>query len=508
MDALDLARWQFAITTVYHFFFVPITIGMSALVAGLHTAYLRTRNPEYLRLSKFFGKLFVINFALGLVTGIVQEFQFGMNWSSYSRFVGDIFGAPLAFEALLAFFMESTFLGLWIFGWGRIPEKLHNACIWLVHIGTVLSAYFILAANSFMQHPVGYRLNAQTGRAEMADFVAVLLNKVQLVTFPHVVAGAYMVGGAMVMSVALYKMRQAHAGAATEPERRLHEGRDFDIREDVPMWRKAVRLGAITTLVAGLAVAITGDIQGKIMTEVQPMKMAAAEALYDTPPDGECANFSVLTVGKLDGSDAKNIIEIPCLLSFLGTGSFSGKIHGINEIERDYRAAFADGGDKAVMIKDLSGKETNYTAAPTYVPNIPMSYWNFRLMIGAGLFAAAVAAWALFALRGGRVPTAGWVKPVLILTPLATVLAHSFGWIFTEVGRQPWAVFGTMVTSTGVSPSVSTTDVWISMIVYTLLYGALAVVEVKLFLDYIRRGAEPYEPVARVADEDQLAFSY
>src|SRR5512144_2749188 len=193
MDALDLARWQFAITTVYHFFFVPVTIGLSALVAVFHTAWIRKRNPEMLRLAKFYGKLFTINFALGLVTGIVQEFQFGMNWSDYSRFVGDIFGAPLAIEALLAFFLESTFLGLWIFGWGRLPERLHAACIWAVHIGTLLSAYFILAANSWMQHPVGYRYNPVTGRAELTDFFAVLTNKVQLVTFPHVALSAYMV---------------------------------------------------------------------------------------------------------------------------------------------------------------------------------------------------------------------------------------------------------------------------------------------------------------------------
>src|SRR5690606_37014516 len=188
MDALDLARWQFGITTVYHFLFVPITIGLSLLVAILQTAWMRTRNPMWLRLTKFYGKLFTINFALGLVTGIVQEFQFGMNWSEYSRFVGDIFGAPLAVEALLAFFLESTFLGLWIFGWGRIPETLHAACMWLVHIGTVLSAYFILAANSFMQDPVGYVNNPETGRAELVDFWAVLTNKVQLATFPHTIA--------------------------------------------------------------------------------------------------------------------------------------------------------------------------------------------------------------------------------------------------------------------------------------------------------------------------------
>src|SRR6476620_9808479 len=221
MNATDLARWQFAITTVYHFLFVPITIGMSAIVAFFHTAWVRTHNEQWLRLAKFFGRLFLINFALGLVTGIVQEFQFGMNWSDYSRFVGDLFGAPLAIEALLAFFLESTFLGLWIFGWGRIPERLHAACMWSVHVGTLLSAYFILSANSFMQNPVGYRYNPQTHRAELTDFVAVLTNKVQLVTFPHVVAAAYMVGGAVVMAVSLWHLRRR------------------DVGDDAPMYRRS-----------------------------------------------------------------------------------------------------------------------------------------------------------------------------------------------------------------------------------------------------------------------------
>ena len=204
MGTVDIARWQFAITTVYHFFFVPVTIGLSAVVFGMQVAWLRTGKDEYLRLTKFFGKLFTINFAMGVVTGIVQEFQFGMNWSDYSRFVGDIFGAPLAIEGLLAFFLESTFLGLWIFGWDKLPRGLHAATMWLVHVGTLFSAWFILAANSWMQHPVGYTYNPDTGRAELHDFWAVMFNKVQLVTFPHVITAAYMTGGAFVLGVAAY----------------------------------------------------------------------------------------------------------------------------------------------------------------------------------------------------------------------------------------------------------------------------------------------------------------
>ena len=479
MDVLDLARWQFAITTVHHFFFVPVTIGLSAIVAWYHSRWIRTRDEGHLRMAKFLGKLFTINFALGLVTGIVQEFQFGMNWSSYSRFVGDIFGAPLALEALLAFFLESTFLGLWIFGWGRIPEKLHAATMWIVHIGTLLSAYFILAANSFMQHPVGYRINPETGRAEMSDFIAILTNEVQLVAFPHVITACYLVGGALVMAVGLHKLRRLTAKGGPDADRR--------------MYRHAARLGAVVVLVSGLGVAISGDVQGKVMTAVQPMKMAAAEALYDTPPEGECAPFSVLTIAGLGGEDPTHVIEVPCLLSFLGTGSFDGQVRGIADLENEYRASFSDG---------------ELTQSDTYIPPIAMTYWNFRLMMATGFFAMAAGAWVLWATRKDRVPMQRWVQGLIVLAPVATVLGHSFGWIFTEVGRQPWVVFGEMATHTAVSPSVGTADVWTSMIVFTLLYGALAVVEVKLLLTYIRRGAEPFEEPRLVEDDEPLEFAY
>ena len=477
MDNLDLARWQFAITTVYHFLFVPVTIGMSALVAWYHSAWVRRRRADDLRLAKFFGKLFTINFALGLVTGIVQEFQFGMNWSDYSRFVGDIFGAPLAIEALLAFFLESTFLGLWIFGWGRIPEKLHAACMWIVHVGTLLSAYFILAANSFMQNPVGYRYNPETKRAELTDFVAVLTNKVQLVTFPHVVTAAYMVGGAMVMAVALWHLRRRDVGA------------------DAGMYRRATRLGAVVVLVAGLGVAVTGDLQGKIMTEVQPMKMAAAEALYESS-DGN-APFSLFTVGSLDGSEEKFAITVPGVLSFLATGHFDGSVQGINELKAEYAQKYGTG--------------SPLTADATYTPNIPLSYWSFRLMIGVGVLAALIALLALWTTRGERIPRARWWHWAIMVAPLLPILGNSFGWIFTEVGRQPWLVFGVMATKTGVSPSVAAGEVVTSMVVYTLLYGLLAVVEVKLFLTYLRAGALPFEePVtpAKHDDDAPLAFAY
>jgi cytochrome d ubiquinol oxidase subunit I len=478
VDPLDLARWQFGIVTVYHFLFVPVTIGLSAIVAGYETAWVRTRNPAWLRLTKFFGKLFLINFAIGVVTGIVQEFQFGMNWSDYSRFVGDIFGAPLAIEGLLAFFLESTFLGLWIFGWDRLSPRLHASCIWIVHIGTLLSAYFILAANSWMQHPVGYSYNPKTGRAELHDFAAVLLNKVQLATFPHVIMSAYLTAGAFVVGVAFWSMQRS-------------EG---EIRET---FRRGVRTGAAVLLCAGLGVGVTGDISGKIMTEVQPMKMAAAEGLYTTQ---DHAPFSIFALGKLDGSGGHNVIQVPGLLSFLGTGSFGGRIQGIDQLRAQYAATYG---------QDPGAK---YYSPGDYTPVIPVTYWSFRLMIGLGLLCAAAALLILYVTRRGRAPTGRWWLRLAIVLPLLPLGANSFGWIFTEMGRQPWAVFGVMTTAQGVSPSVGAAAVATSLITFTLLYAVLAVIEVRLLLATVRAGLPDDPPPGSTGDADDadrpLAFAY
>jgi len=431
-----------------------------------------------LRLTKFFGKLFTINFALGLVTGIVQEFQFGMNWSDYSRFVGDIFGAPLAIEALLAFFLESTFLGLWIFGWDKLPPKLHAACMWLVAVGTLLSAYFILAANSWMQHPVGYRFNPVTGRAELTDFVAVLTNKVQLVTFPHTMTSAYMVGGAFVMAVGLWHLRKP------------------DVGQNASMYRKATRIGAWVTLVSALGVIVSGDLQGKVMTEVQPMKMAAAEALYNS--EGGNAPFSLLTVGSLDGSKETFSVKVPGLLSFLATGHFDGSVEGINEIKAKYE-------------KQYGADATARVFSQSYTPTIPLTYWTFRIMIGLGMVGALIAIAVLWSTRRDRIPRHRLWFWVVLATPLLPLFANSFGWIFTEAGRQPWIVFGVMTTTSGVSPNVSAGEVWTSLITLTLLYAVLAVIETKLLLRFIAAGAPDFEEPVDPADRDEnapLVFAY
>ena len=468
MEVLDLARWQFGITTVYHFFFVPLTIGLSVLVASMQTIWWRTGNERWLRLTKFFGKLFLINFAMGIATGIVQEFQFGMNWSDYSRFVGDIFGAPLAIEGLLAFFLESTFLGLWIFGWDRLKPGLHLACIWIAALGTVFSAYFILAANSFMQNPVGYTLNAGEGprRAHRLRRRA---------------------------------DQQGPAGDLPAPDRRLLHGRrrlrrgHRAVAHDAATltatrdaFRPAFRMGAVVLLVAGLGTMISGDFQGKVMTEVQPMKMAAAEGLYE---DAGPAPFSILTLGTLDGSEEVFKLEIPKLLSFLGTGTFDGEVRGIDSLQEEYEERFGPG---------------------DYKPNIPVTYWTFRLMITTGALAmAAGAADALGHPAGPDTDARRWLLRSAIVLPLLPLVANSFGWIFTEMGRQPWVVFGLMPTSSGVSPSTSVAEVATSLIVFTLLYGVLAVIEVKLLLRYVKAGLPEVEPPPDPDDVDApLAFAY
>ena len=466
MSPLDLSRWQFGITTVYHFLFVPLTIGLAFLVAGLQTAWVRSGNERYLRLTRFYGELFLINFALGVVTGIVQEFQFGMNWSAYSRFVGDIFGAPLAIEGLLAFFLESTFLGLWIFGWDRLPRLAHLATIWIAAIGTALSAFFILAANAWMQHPVGYQLDTAAGRAVQTDFLAVVTNPVAMITFPHTIVAAFLTAGAFMAAVALWRLWR-------------HPDRDADA------FRTAARVGAVTVLVAAVLVVVTGDQQGKVMTDVQPMKMAAAEALYKTE---QPASFSIFTIGSLDGRTELFSIRIPDLLSFLATGNLNGRVEGINDLQSQYQATYGPG---------------------DYVPYVPLTYWSFRLMIGTGALAALGALWMLWALRKRDLPIGRWVLAVSVLLPLLPLAANSLGWIFTEMGRQPWIVFGLMTTQAGVSPGTSSAEVLISVVGFTLLYGVLAVIEVGLLLRRIRGGL-PDTASPGAGDElgRPAAFSY
>ncbi|MDY7105371.1 MAG: cytochrome ubiquinol oxidase subunit I [Actinomycetota bacterium] len=479
MDALDLARWQFGITTVYHFLMVPLTIGLSMIVAWFHTRWYRHGREADLRLTKFFGKLFLINFAMGVVTGIVQEFQFGMNWSVYSRFVGDVFGAPLAMEALVAFFLESTFLGLWIFGWDRLSPKLHLATIWAAAIGTWLSAYFIIAANSWMQHPVGVTYNAETGRAELVDIVAVLTNSTTLAAYPHVIAGSVLTAAVFVAGVSAWYLVRRNPGPV-----------------DHGAFTGALHSSLVVTLVASFALVLSGHFQAQLMFEQQPMKMSSAEAHCVTE---EGVGLSVFAIGDVSNECDVRSLVIPGLVSFMATEDFGAEIEGVNDLQAQYEETFGPG---------------------DYRPNLVITYWSFRAMIGFGLASAAVAAAALFYLRSGRtLPDGRWFPAAIVAVIASPFVANATGWIFTEMGRQPWVVAPNpdglpevrLMTQDAVSTSVGAGTVAISLIGFTLVYAALAVVELKLLRTYVHAGPDAAmtpKPSEDEADDDRLTFAY
>jgi cytochrome d ubiquinol oxidase subunit I len=477
MDALDLARWQFGIVTVYHFIFVPLTIGLAPIVAIMQTAWYRTGDERWLKLTKFFGKLFLINFAMGVVTGIVQEFQFGMNWSEYSRFVGDVFGAPLAMEGLAAFFIESTFLGLWIFGWDKLPRRIHLATIWMVAIGVNLSAFFIIAANSFMQHPVGVRYNPESGRAELTSISALLSNSTALWAFPHQITASLLTAATFVAGIAGWWMVKAA---------RTTDGVGAGV------YRPAFRLALAVLLIAGVGVAFTGDQQAKLMFKQQPMKMAAAEALCGTETG---AGFSFFAVGDVSNSCDVRTLSVPGLASFLATGDFNGTVEGVNDLQEQYQAKYGPG---------------------DYKPILAATYWNFRLMIGFGVFSAALALLGLWFSRGGRTPTGRRFGQFALISLPMPFLANMTGWIFTEMGRQPWVVAPNptgdpavrMQTSDGVS-MVGPFSVITSLVVFTVLYGVLAVVWFGLMKRYAGEGVPDLHEGSPDDDVDApLSFAY
>ncbi|EYR62125.1 cytochrome BD ubiquinol oxidase subunit I [Actinotalea ferrariae CF5-4] len=463
MDTLELARLQFAVVTIYHYFFVPLSISLAALTAGLQTAWHRTGRPHYRELTLLVGKLLMVTFAVGVVTGLVQEFQFGLSWSDFARFYGDVFGPTLAIEGMLAFFLEATFLGLWFFGWDRLPRLAHLATIWVVAIGTLLSAFIILAANSFMQNPVAYEVDPRTGRAQLDSFWGLMVNEVNLVAYPHTIAGAAMTGGALLMAVGAWR---AWGRGPTA------RGEQNDLA-----WRTLARLGGWVTAVAGLAVAITGDLLGKVMTAVQPMKMAAAEALYATQAG---APFSVFAIGDpRRGGEPLLSLDVPYLLSLLAHGDPGATVQGIDDLQAQYVQEHGPG---------------------DYVPWVPVAYWTFRLMIGTGMLAATLAVLFLWVTRRGQGLVrhggglAGATRGVLAgrsslrtlfgtgvlaclpLLPALPVLANTFGWVFTETARQPWLVFGLFRTEDGVGSGLTSAEVLASLVGFGLVYGVLALV--------------------------------
>jgi len=450
MDPLTLARWQFGITTVYHFFFVPLTLGLVWVVAGLQTAWFVTGDELWKRLAKFWGKLFLINFAMGVVTGIVQEFQFGMNWSEYSRFVGDVFGAPLAIEALLAFFLESTFLGLWIFGWEKLPKLAHLAAIWLVAIGSNISAYWILVANSFMQQPTGFAL--RNGRAEMESFWALVTNPHVFVQFPHVITAAFTTGAFFVLGISAWQLARAK-----DELTRVAFSRSF-------------RIGALYAFVATLAVMVVGHSQAQYMVRVQPMKMAAAEALWET---ADPAPMSLFTYGHEPERRDLFAVKVPGLLSFLAHNRFSGEVKGIKNLEAEYQARYGPG---------------------DYAPPVMWTYWNFRVMVGAGMLMLLLAAWALTATVRERFAQSPRLLALLAPAIVLPYVGNSAGWIFTEIGRAPWIVFGVMKIESAVSPGVGEGELLVTLVGFTLLYAALMAADLYLLAKFAKAGIHGPEP--------------
>jgi cytochrome bd-type quinol oxidase subunit 1 len=438
----DLARWQFATTTIYHFFFVPVTIGLAFLVAILQTAWYRTENPEYKRMTRFFGTLLLINVAIGVVTGLVQEFQFGMNWSTYSRFVGGVFGAPLAMEGLAAFFLESTFLGLWLFGWDRLPKRVHLACIWAVSIGSMLSAMFILIANSWMQHPVGYKL--VNGQAQLNNVWALFVNPTFVWGYAHVILASLVTGSLVMLAVsAWYLRKQAHV-------------------ESFHRTAKVALIVLIPTIVIQLSV---GNQLGEIENRYQPMKIAAAEAQWT---NCKPCSFSVFQVG--GGANDKTptqIISIPHLLSVLATGTWSGPVTGLDTLQSQYEQKYGPG---------------------NYVPDVFIQYWSMRVMAYLASLILLLALWGGWLIYRGRLRSSRvflWLSVWAVFTPF---LMNTAGWLLTESGRQPWIVQGLQKTAVANSPSVSATDIWISLIVFVLSYIVLGVADLGLMLRYSRRG--------------------
>ena len=465
MHALLLARWQFGITTVYHFLFVPLTIGTAFLTAILQTLWLHSGEQRHLRATKFWGRIFLIGFVLGVATGIVRQFQLGMAWSGSSRFVGDALGAPLAIEGLLAFFLESTFLGLWVLGWDRLPRSLHTACIWIAACATALSAYFVLAVEGWMRHPVGYTLDPARHVARLTSIRAVLGNSTVVLAFAHTMAAAFLISGMLLVAGSAWHLRRG----------RHHE-----------TMLPSLRVGLCSALIGGLATAVTGAVDGRIVTDQQP-KTAAAAALYRA---ARPASFSLFTVGSINGTSQGWSIRIPGLFSFLATGSFDGRVEGIDDIRTREAVRYAPG---------------------VYHPVVPATYWNLRLMIAFGLLATLIAVFGLWHTRAkaGRIGRARFYR-VATWAVLLGPIGAGLGWIFTAAGRLPWVVDGVLGARPGDAPGGAAGAMWTSLIVLTLLYALLAAVEVGLMLRTVRRGPAdlPGREAGEGRPEPELGFAY
>jgi cytochrome bd ubiquinol oxidase subunit I len=437
----DLARAQFGLTSLYHFLFVPLTLGLAPLVAVMQTVWYRTGVTAWLRLTRFFGTLLLINFAIGVATGLVQEFQFGMNWSTYSEFVGGVFGAPLAIEGLAAFALEATFLGLWIFGWDRLSPRLHLLTIWLVTLGTWMSAYFILVANSWMQHPVGSKVSG--GEARLTNVWDLLTNRFALYAFTHTMLVALTTGSLVVLGVACWHLVRSR---------------------NVDVFRRAAALALIVAVPITTLNMLVGSRFGLATTDYQPMKIAAAEALWDTE---QPASFSLFQIGGFSKQDQDPSfdIEVPKLLSFLSTGTLNGKVLGLNQLQSQYEKQYGSG---------------------NYLPPVRASYWAMRVMAYSGALMVLVALLGAWLYRTRRLETARWYLWTAVAATALPFVAALSGWVLTEVGRQPWIVQGLLKTADANSPSVGTTTIAVSLGVFATLYVTLGVVDFVLMRRFAR----------------------
>jgi cytochrome d ubiquinol oxidase subunit I len=431
MDPVILSRWQFAITTIYHFFLVPLTLGLSILVALFESRYVATGNETYKSLAKFWGKVFLINFAAGVVTGIVQEFHFGMNWSGYARFMGDVFGAPLAIEALLAFYLESTFIGLWVFGWDKLSKKLHLAAAWLVAIASSLSAFWILIANSFMQNPVGYAI--ENGRAVMTSFWSLVSNPNLPYQFLHVLSAGITTAGFIMLGFSAWHLLKNKTGA-------------------LELFQKSFKWAAVYALIGTLLVIYVGDAHGKYLAKHQPMKISATEAVWQTESP---ADF--VLVASIDQKNQQNPFEIriPKALSFLLYNKFEGEVKGLTELQAEAVAKYGPG---------------------DYIPPVAMTFWTFRIMVGVGFLMLLLAFLALIRPKVKFLNKNPLFLKLLLPAMALPYIASTCGWILTEQARQPWIVYGLQKVQDAVSPNLTTGDVLFSLILFIILLGALVAV--------------------------------
>ena len=498
---VDLSRLQFAVTALYHFLFVPLTLGLAWILAIMETVYVMTDREIWKRMTQFWGVLFGINFAMGVATGVTMEFQFGTNWAYYSHYVGDIFGTPLAIEGLMAFFLEATFVGLFFFGWDRLTPVKHLIVTWLVALGSNLSALWILVANAWMQYPVGSRFNLETMRMEVTSFTEVLFNPVAQAKFVHTVSAGYVVGAMFVLSISAWY---------------LLRGRNVEIA------KRSMTVAASFGLASALSVVVLGDESGYTVSENQKMKLAAIEAMWNTePPPASFTAFGWPDVGERKTHFA---VHIPWVMGLISTRSLTGVLPGINELEAEAEARIgkgiiaygalqklrADHHDKealaafeanahdlgyALLLKRTMDDPTRATkdeithAAESTIPNVPVLFWSFRVMVGCGFWFIALFAYSFWLastrnLLGHR----GYLRVALYSLPLPW-LAAELGWVVAEYGRQPWAIEGVLPTALGVS-SVSTAQVAASLAGFVLFYTALAVVDVMLMRKYISKGPD------------------